>query len=76
MTYPPTHPPTHPPTGPGRRLLRGQWAEEMSVLFEVFEKGTGKRMFSGRVWRGGWVEEEKAVRTRCCGLGMGGEKIL
>jgi len=33
--------------GGGRRLLRGHWADEMSVCFEVFEKETGRRLYTG-----------------------------
>jgi hypothetical protein len=33
--------------GGGRRLLKGQWADEMSVCFEVFEKETGRRLYAG-----------------------------
>ena len=33
--------------GGGRRLLRGQWSDEMSVCFEVFEKETGRRLYAG-----------------------------
>ena len=33
--------------GGGRRLLRGHWANEMSVCFEVFEKESGRRLYTG-----------------------------
>jgi hypothetical protein len=33
--------------GPGRRLLSGQWVDEVFVCFEMFERESGRRLYVG-----------------------------